>query len=161
MKKASAISIFVFLTFILIGNSNAGDVYTQETVEAFLIKECKTKYVILIDEIYEEYSFTRALTKADCTNYKYKSNLFDCDDIAFAVKALVVKHTAEIAESGGAVMFGIAFVEERVIKDSYHIVNIGICKENVYIYDWQEPSKTNVVPIKKYLKDFIIKIIII
>lgn len=150
----------IFLTIGLTNISLAGNVYTGDCIKTLLKKKCKCETVCLLDLVYEDYPLSRALTKADCTNYKYKSHLFDCDDVAFSVKTLVVDHISEITDSGGAVMFGIAFTENKAEKDSEHIVNIAVYKKDIYIYDWQEPTDKNTIEIKKYLKTNIIHLII-
>lgn len=163
MKKLLITLMAIFLTIYLINISSAGDVYTSDQVEAIFTKQCKCEEscVISMDEIYEDYPLARALTKANCMNYEYKSNLFDCDDIAYSVKTLVIEHISEINDSGGAVMFGVAFVENRGEKDTEHIVNIGMYKKNIYIYDWQESEEENIIKVKEYLKTHFIHIIII
>ena len=163
--KQIIITIFLTIFFIsinvsLTSISLAGNVYTADEIETLLKKQCGA-VVVLVDMVYEEYSFGRVLTKVDCTNYKYKPNLFDCDDIAFAVKALVIEHISQITDSGGAVMFGVAFVFETAEKSGGHVVNIAIYKKAVFIYDWQKPVDENVVTLEKYLKTHTISIIII
>lgn len=159
MKKAITIlTVIISITF-LASVSLAENVYTDDQLRTLLEKQCES--VILLDEVYQDYSFSRALTKADCTNYKYKSNLFDCDDIAYSIKALVVEHISEITDSGGAVMFGVAFVRGKKEEDSGHIVNIAIYKENVWIYDWQVATDKNITKIEEYLKTHIICLIMI
>jgi hypothetical protein len=143
MKKI--IILYIGLCFMLTCNCFAGNVYTADQLEKFVTKACKIEKnkVITTDRIYQEYSLLRALHFADSTNFRPRSNLFDCDDIAQAVRSIIICHVAEVNDSGGAVMVGIAYV--KLSEESYHMLNILIEKKKVYLYDWQEATRENML----------------
>lgn len=144
----------LYLILVVPSPCFAGNVFTSEQVDKMLQKDCNitTDYILLFDEVYEEYPLMRALGKTDCTNHFYSSNLYDCDDIAFSVKAIVTRHIHELHEKGGAVMFGVAGIKKIKEIDSGHMVNICIYENKVYIYDQQIDSDKNFNPAEKYLK---------
>lgn len=153
MNKISTI-----ITVILLFTSTAfaGEVYTDKQVDKILQKSFKidTEKIILMDEIYEAYPLARALQKADSTNHFYKSNLYDCEDVAKSVEAIVKRHITELNDSGGAVMFGIIMVSASDDEEKGHVLNVFITDEKkAYVYDYQEitDGKT-IMSVKDYLK---------
>jgi len=139
MKKI----IMLCLSFILMCTYScfAGNVYTAEQLKKIVAKECK-------DEIYQEYSLSRALLHADSTNFCMKPNLFDCDDVARAVRSIIIHHISELNDSGGAVIVDLAFL--KLSKDRYHVINIMVEKKKVYLYDWQKAVMKNIVDSPEY-----------
>lgn len=151
MKKI--IILYVSLCFSLTCNCFAGDVYTADQLAELVTKVCKIEKdrVITTDRVYQEYNLSRALSFADSTNFSPKSNLFDCDDIAQAVRSIVIRHVSEVNDSGGAVMIGIAYI--KLAEESYHMVNILVGKKEVYLYDWQETAENMLISPQDYLKN--------
>jgi len=160
--KSSVINVIVLclliqLVTVCVLPCSAGNetrtVYTFKEVESVLAKACNvTKAsVLMFDTIYEEYPLSRALSKAASTNHLYKDNMYDCDDIAFSVKAIVTRHISELRKSGGAIMLGIAFATKK--DDDGHVVNVCIVNEEVYIYDQQHNYGSNIVTISDFLKE--------
>lgn len=149
MKKFTI--LITLCLMIIYSNCLAGTVYTADQVKKIFKKECNIEVIALFDEIYEEYPLNRALTKTDSTNHFYESNLYDCDDIALSVKAIVIRHILEIYKSGGAVMIGIASMKKKSEKYG-HVVNICIINKKVYIYDQQVAADKNFKPITYFIK---------
>jgi len=145
------ITLFIVSMFFTY-NCFAGEVFTADQVKQIISKACKTdkKSVCLTDEVYETYILTRALMQADCTNHIYKSNLYDCEDIANSIRSIVIRHIAEQNASGGAVMFGTAIISYPK-EGGYHNVNIFInSKKDVYIYDYQKATMDNLIQTPDY-----------
>ena len=149
-KLITLLIISMFFTY----NSFAGEVFTTDQIAQLLSETCKIdkNFIYLSDELYEVYDLKKALTKAVCTDHDYKSNLFDCDDIANSIRSIVIRYIAEQNVSGGAVMFGNAYIAD-IANDTYHVVNILIAnKKGVYIYDYQEMSINDFQTPDYYLK---------
>lgn len=155
MKKTIILYIVLCFTLMcmLTCNCFAGNVYTADQLKKIVAKACKVepKKVITTDCVYQEYDLSRALCFADTTNFHPKSNLFDCDDIAQAVRSIIIRHVSEVNGNGGAVMVGVVYLQ--LTKDSYHMANILVKKNKVYIYDWQEATIENMLDLPQdYLK---------
>ena len=136
--------VLILAGCVLTNPVGANEVFTGDQVKKLLSKTCKIdkKYIFLHDSVYEAYPMTRGIIKADCTHHTYKANLFDCDDIAQSIRSIVIRHVADINESGGAVMFGYAGVTcPKDETTQAHAVNVLISNKNkVFIYDYQKSN---------------------
>lgn len=130
------------IVFFLPKFSFGGELYSAQEVETMIEKQTNTvgeNRVLIFDQVYEDRGnqIKREIIKVkNKLDFKYKENIFDCDDMAMFVDAFT---TAEIAkkcgDDSGALMLGSAFIS---FEDEYHAITIFVANGVVCLYDYQE-----------------------